>query len=92
MLRAKVEPNLYALSDLEVKMLDDVIATYGRKSFEELKGPIHPRAWQKAWDAKPPSSENAEINYLDFFEGEDAEDARQHLIEQFRFRRALSGS
>lgn len=91
-LKARVAPNLDVLSELELKALDDVVNQYGLKDFQSLEGPIHPRAWHKAWNSKPENAKAAPMSYEDFFEGEPeaAKGALDHMIEEFKFRQALA--
>jgi uncharacterized phage-associated protein len=89
-----VEPYLMSLSELEFGILERVAQRYGNKTFKQLRDPIHPYAWEKAWQSKPAARQSAKMDYLDFFEGDEEADAaaREKMIEDFRFRRALSGS
>ncbi len=92
-LRAKVRPDLSALSELELKTINEVAEKYGDKNFNALADAVHPRAWHKAWNAKPPHRKAAPMFYEDLFEGDpDAmEGALEQMIENFEIRRALSG-
>ena len=88
----RIAPDLDALSELEIQILDEVVALYGGKSFDELKGLVHPPAWYKAWASKPRDSRVAPLSYEDLFEGDsqDVKVARARMIEDFALRRACS--
>jgi Antitoxin SocA-like, Panacea domain len=89
---AKARPDLSALSELELRTINDIVTKYGDKDFNALADPIHPRAWHKAWNAKPPHRKAAPMSYEDLFEDPEAtEGAREQMIENFEIRRALSG-
>lgn len=89
---AKVRPDLSALSGLELKTINEIVEKYGDKGFDALADPVHPPAWHKAWNAKPPGRNAAPMFYEDLFEDPDAtEGALDQMIENFEIRRALSG-
>jgi hypothetical protein len=88
----KVKPDLDALSEVEREILDEIIEKYGDKDFNGLYDPTHPPAWNKARErnrGKPAPL----MLFEEFFEGEPEalEGSKDHMLEEFRFRRALSG-
>jgi len=75
-----------------LKALEQIVKMYGDKNFVQLKGPVHPSAWWKAWESKPFYRRAVPISYEDFFKDEPSavEGSFEQMIEDFEFRRALS--
>jgi hypothetical protein len=92
-LSARVTPTLDALSLSELRALEHVVAAYGRRSFDDLKGLTHGMpAYRRAWEQRGPA-QAAEMQYEDFFE-EDPDaiaGAREAMLENDALRRAFPG-
>jgi antitoxin SocA-like protein len=86
-------PNLDALSELERESLDEIATKYGAKSFEELHDPIHPKAWENAARERRKGKPAPAMRFEDFFDDEPEAlgGSKEHMLEEFRFRQALSG-
>ena len=88
----KVPPDMGALSEIELEVINEVIDRYGAKTFNQLAPIIHPPAWGKAWERKPSHLRAWRMLYEDFFEDPDAtEGAREEMLEKSRIKQALSG-
>jgi hypothetical protein len=89
---AKARPDLDALSDIERGILDEIIEKYGDKDFDQMKEPIHTRAWHNA-RKRHKNTPAPPMLFEEFFDEEPGviEGSREHMLEEFRFRRALSG-
>jgi uncharacterized phage-associated protein len=89
----KVVPNMGALSEAELEVINEVIERYGTKTYSQLDPIIHPRAWDKAWKRKPKDKKAWRTLYEELFEDDpDAKPgALEELRENSRTKRALSG-
>jgi uncharacterized phage-associated protein len=89
----KAAPDLDALSALELETINEVIERYGRMTYGQLSPIIHPPAWGKAWERKPTNKNAWRMLYEEFFEGDPdmTEGAREHMLEDSRIKRTLSG-
>jgi uncharacterized phage-associated protein len=87
----KTEPNLEALSDSDVEMLDRVIADYGTMSFYGLSDFVHGLPAYLNATEREPDSRNPSMDYEEFFEDNPfvAPGSKEELIETYALSRAF---
>lgn len=87
----KAEPDLEALSDSDVEMLDRVIAEYSTWSFKRLSKFVHDLPAYVRATEREPDSKNPAMDYEEFFEDNPfvTPGAREELIETYALSRAF---
>jgi uncharacterized phage-associated protein len=82
----------YFLSPVELNALDEVVASHGRKSFDELYTLTHEMpAYKKAWEDPDRSSRNPRMSFEDLFtnDSEAIAGAKEEMLEDYEMRQAL---
>ena len=87
------QPEADWFSPSDLKVFEEVIHEYGRKTFQELRTLTHDfDSYKKAWECR--AENRAIMRFEDLFEDEDAdaiEGAREEMIENASLREGLCG-